>query len=171
MTDITCDGCFQTLSPSHFGTQSRELFDHLGGLWCCTCIRQEQLHLPRRVPTFGGSNKPAGEGVGWVVDHFLAPENPLRKNKKAFSILVIIAGYIDNSVDDIAIRDLYQILDKRLSNLHIIKIIHQLEMSGWLIVHWALEPQTVNKYSLNYERTPVIHHDPHEQTYNRKETK
>lgn len=166
MTDIICDGCYQALSDRHFGTQSRELFDNLGGLWCCACIRREQLHLSRRVPTFGGSNQPAGKGVGWVIDNY-----PAREHKKAFSILVIIAGYIDNSVDDIAIRDLYQILGKRLSTLHILKIIHQVEKSGWLIVTWATQSQTVNRYALNYERTPVIHHDPRGQNYKRKETK
>jgi hypothetical protein len=172
MSDITCDGCFQTLDERHFGTQSREHEELYGGLWCNFCIQRERVGLPRRVPTFGGPNTPAGPNANWVIDTFLDATNPSHKAKKTFAVLLAIAGYLDNEppIDDIGIRDLYNIFQRQIPMLRILQIIHKLEREGWLVVFWATEPYMTNKYQLNKERIPTIHHDPHEHTY-RKEKK
>lgn len=154
-----CDACLLILPDEYFTLRSYQLPNEI---WCSVCLAREQRHLPPRVPWFGGAGKPAGANANWVAD------NCHLKDKRAFTILLLIAGYLDNQTNDITVRELYYRCQRKHSMLRILQLIHKLERERYLIVHWATEPALTNTYELNTERRPILNYDPNEHTLSPK---
>jgi DNA-binding MarR family transcriptional regulator len=59
-------------------------------------------------------------------------EKPVNKWRASFAILFLIAGYLDNGIDDPTVRELNAIT--KLGNVRIVRLIDQLEANGWISV-------------------------------------
>lgn len=156
-----CAACYCELPANQFSSRSHDHQTRLGGLWCIECLNREQIGLKPIRPTF---SVPDG-AAHWVNEVYPKDE----RDRKAWLVLWIIAGFIDNETHP-TIRELEKLIKPHITRQRILQLIKKLERTGWLIVNWSPDPFTANTYRINYERTPVINHDPNESTNHRKET-